>query len=46
MSHQKYLESDIVRPIWRNHLQGPVDEKNRLWMILMFQSWLQAHMTK
>lgn len=46
MRQQGYLDADVVQKIWRSHLRGPIDEKNRLWVILMFQSWLQAYVTK
>jgi asparagine synthase (glutamine-hydrolysing) len=35
-----YLQSDYIQSIWQEHLEGKKDWTNKLWSILMFQSWL------
>ena len=35
-----YLNSDYIQIIWKEHLEGKKNWTNRLWSILMFQSWL------
>ena len=32
-----------IRRMWNMHLKGSMDEKFRLWSVLMFQSWLEAN---
>jgi asparagine synthase (glutamine-hydrolysing) len=36
-----YLNSDYIQIIWHEHLEGKKNWTNRLWSILMFQSWLE-----
>ena len=36
-----YLQSDYVQKIWNEHLQAKRNWTNRLWSILIFQSWLE-----
>jgi asparagine synthase (glutamine-hydrolysing) len=31
-----------IRAVWQAHLSGRINEQYRLWVILMFQSWLEA----
>lgn len=40
---QAFFEPGTVGRIWRDHLGGRVDEKRRLWPILIFQGWLNAN---
>ena len=35
-----YLSSEYIQIIWREHLEEKKNWTNRLWSILMFQSWL------
>jgi asparagine synthase (glutamine-hydrolysing) len=37
-----YFDPAPIRGAWQAHLGGRVNEQNRLWSILMFQSWLEA----
>ena len=37
-----YFDPAPIRRAWQAHLGGRVNEQNRLWSILMFQSWLEA----
>ena len=36
-----YLQSDYVQKIWKEHLQLEGNWTNKLWSILIFQSWLE-----
>ena len=36
-----YLCSDYIQKIWNEHLQLKRNWSNRLWSILIFQSWLE-----
>jgi asparagine synthase (glutamine-hydrolysing) len=36
-----YLDSGLVERCWREHLTGKRDWHERLWAVLMFQSWLE-----
>ena len=44
--NQGFFHADVVDRLWRKHLRGVADESRRLWVILMFQSWLQAQLPK
>lgn len=35
-----YLNPDLVRRTWAEHLSGRYDRTARLWTVLMFQAWL------
>lgn len=37
---QGYLSSSVIRRCWNQHLSGVTDHSQRIWTILMFQSWL------
>ncbi len=37
-----YLDIDLVRRTWAEHLSGRRDWKYRLWCVLMFQAWLDT----
>lgn len=37
---QGYLEADIIRRVWREHVDGQADHSFRLWGVLCFQAWL------
>jgi asparagine synthase (glutamine-hydrolysing) len=38
-----YLRPEPIRKTWELHLSGHSDHHARLWVVLMFQSWLEAH---
>ncbi len=35
-----YFRPEPIRAMWAAHLSGEVNEQYRLWIVLMFQSWL------
>jgi asparagine synthase (glutamine-hydrolysing) len=37
-----YLDAELIRNTWAQHLSGRHDWTPKLWSILMFQSWLEA----
>lgn len=46
IERQGYLDVPLVRSMWQEHLSNRRDHTNRLWSILMFQSWLQTYHPK
>jgi asparagine synthase (glutamine-hydrolysing) len=40
-----YFRSEVIRATWEQHLSGRVDLADRLWAVLVFQSWLDAYPT-
>tara|TARA_B100000212_G_scaffold338807_1_gene316007 strand:+ start:1002 stop:2966 length:1965 start_codon:yes stop_codon:yes gene_type:complete len=36
---QNYLDRDKINKLWKEHLESKYDHSNRLWTILMWQSW-------
>ena len=38
-----YFRPEPIRRMWESHLRGSVDEQHRLWIVLMFQQWLEAN---
>jgi asparagine synthase (glutamine-hydrolysing) len=36
-----YLQKDVVRRIWNEHISGKKNWQHHLWNILMFQAWLE-----
>ena len=40
LQEEGYFQSEKIRDIWEEHLQGKKDNSAKLWSILMFQSWL------
>ncbi|MDB2370086.1 asparagine synthase (glutamine-hydrolyzing) [Gammaproteobacteria bacterium] len=38
-----YLNAEPIQAIWHQHLSGRYDWSDRLWGILMFQSWLEKN---
>ena len=42
LSEEGYLETKLIRRVWRQHLSGRFDWSARLWSVLMFQAWLTA----
>lgn len=41
LRREGFLQSEEVRRLWKDHLDGRGNHKARLWNILMFQSWLE-----
>lgn len=41
INSEGYLNSKLIQVLWRQHLSGRYDWSDRLWGILMFQSWLE-----
>jgi asparagine synthase (glutamine-hydrolysing) len=37
-----YFHPEPIRRMWAAHLEGSVNEQYRLWIVLMFQAWLEA----
>ena len=37
---QGYLDNKKVTKLWHQHLDGSNDNTNKIWTILMWQSWL------
>jgi asparagine synthase (glutamine-hydrolysing) len=42
LSAAGYLEAAPIRDCWAEHLSGRFNHQNKLWPLLMFQSWLRA----
>lgn len=42
ISNQGYLNAELVSKTWNEHLSGKRNWQYRLWIILMFQSWLDG----
>jgi asparagine synthase (glutamine-hydrolysing) len=36
-----YLDAEVVRRGWTEHLSGQRNWQQQLWNVLMFQSWLE-----
>lgn len=41
LNSEGFLNVDIVRRRWHQHLDGHLDWRNELWNVLMFQRWLE-----
>ncbi|MCL6678040.1 asparagine synthase (glutamine-hydrolyzing) [Sphingomonas sp. RG327] len=41
LREEGYFHPEPIRRLWKAHLDGGVDEQHRLWIILMFQQWLE-----
>jgi asparagine synthase (glutamine-hydrolysing) len=37
-----FLDADIVRRTWQQHVSGRRNQQYLLWDVLMFQAWLEA----
>jgi asparagine synthase (glutamine-hydrolysing) len=42
LEREGFLDPAPIRRMWRAHLEGHVNEQYRLWIVLMFQAWLEA----
>ena len=40
---QGFLNPAVVATTWQEHLSGRLDWQHRLWDVLMFQAWVEAH---
>lgn len=41
LQSEGFLNSDLVRAVWTEHISGYRDHSAKLWAVLMFESWLQ-----
>ncbi|MGH8217864.1 MAG: asparagine synthase (glutamine-hydrolyzing) [Steroidobacteraceae bacterium] len=41
LKREGYFEPALIERCWRQHQQGAADWSTRLWIVLMFQSWLE-----
>ena len=39
---QGFLNTDTVKDAWQRHVSEQENWQDRLWSVLMFQSWLEA----
>ncbi len=43
LEEEGYLNSPMIREVWKQHLSGRYDWTSRLWTVLMFQAWLEQN---
>jgi asparagine synthase (glutamine-hydrolysing) len=43
LASEGYFRPEPIRRMWQAHLDGHVNEQYRLWIILIFQAWLESH---
>ncbi len=41
LEQEGFLDPARIRPVWAEHLAGRRDHAVRLWVVLMFQAWLE-----
>jgi asparagine synthase (glutamine-hydrolysing) len=41
LREEGYFHPEPIRELWKAHLGGRVEEHHRLWIVLMFQQWLE-----
>jgi asparagine synthase (glutamine-hydrolysing) len=41
LEQEGYFHPEPIRRMWQAHLEGNVNEHARLWVVLMFQAWLE-----
>jgi asparagine synthase (glutamine-hydrolysing) len=42
LAREGFVDPDPVRRLWTDQLQGRLDGQDRLWVILMFEAWLES----
>ena len=42
LRNEGYFTPEPIRTAWKNHLSGRATNGQRLWSVLMFQSWLET----
>lgn len=45
LRQEGYFNADVVRKKWSEHLTGKANAQHQLWLILMFQAWLDRWRT-
>jgi len=43
LRHEGFFRPEPIRQMWRAHLNGTVDAEHRLWIVLMFQQWMEGN---
>ena len=43
MWEQGFLDANLVRTAWDQHVSGDVDLSQPLWTVLMFQDWIERY---
>jgi len=46
LKQEGYFRPEPIRRLWAAHLSGEVNEQYRLWIVLMFQAWLENQVAK
>jgi asparagine synthase (glutamine-hydrolysing) len=41
LEREGYFRPEPIRRMWQAHLEGNVNEQYKLWIVLMFQAWLE-----
>jgi asparagine synthase (glutamine-hydrolysing) len=41
LEREGYFRPEPIRRLWQAHLEGNVNEQYKLWIVLMFQAWLE-----
>jgi asparagine synthase (glutamine-hydrolysing) len=42
LEQEGYFRPEPIRRMWQAHLEGNVNEQYKLWIVLMFQAWLES----
>lgn len=42
LEQEGYFRPEPIRRMWRAHLEGTVNAEHKLWIVLMFQAWLES----
>jgi asparagine synthase (glutamine-hydrolysing) len=42
LEQEGYFRPEPIRRLWQAHLEGNVNEQHKLWIVLMFQAWLES----
>jgi asparagine synthase (glutamine-hydrolysing) len=43
LAQEGYFRPEQIRRLWQAHLKGNVNEQYKLWIVLMFQAWLESN---